>query len=771
MLIRSIRAENFMRFSLLEVANLPKSGLIGIEGPNESGKSTLGEILLFAFFGKTRLAVESPVSSLIRWGAESMSVEVEFSIGPSPPPDGRPRDDGAADPAGEFFIFRQIDRYGTNYVKVLELPVRTEVAAGNLQVAEFIARRVRFDFHEFQQSFYHDQYETRRLQATQVAFFEAASGIKQMREAAEGLQREIEPMEREFCYYQKEIARNLAQMEKHGRNADKLPDLGARLEAIREPLEGASRRVEECKRRVEDLRSEAALLEERAKRTDKLLELSLDALPDETERLLCEDSSACQRRKVLLEEESFRSGLHSVRASLEKLRDFAREVAELGRTIKDERQALEAQLAESAADGPAGAERAHQEITVLLRQRARRRKRQALACFLIALITGSFSFLSFQGRLSAVTFPEGWLPWIPWVCLGTGIFTLAASFFILWRAGELKSETLRSEETGEKLTREVGELRAAGSSLGALLQLSAAKEVFRWAAAAESSGHRQVAQKAHGLRQRHPSFVEEGNEQGLKAFVSNLSKCDRDLRSRVLAQVPKIEKLVHDDEAALKKLQGEKDRTESEIRECQSQASKKEALEEKNHELEPTISDIRTEIDLRLLACRLLEETAASVRAKLGPTLTRFVKSILPRLTSGRYRDVRVEDDLEIKVFSSDKNDFLSIHELSGGTNEALCLALRLAVSQAFVEARTRQAQFVFLDEPFKMMDYERAAETLKILPELSADLRQFFVIQPDFSEDERKLFDFLIRTSREETELSAEFRLDDGARAPLIPT
>src|SRR5262245_8224624 len=145
MLIRSIRAENFMRFSRLEVSGLPPSGLIGIEGPNESGKSTLGEILLFAFFGKTRLSVESPVSSLIRWVAESVSVEVEFSICPSPLPD------GASEPAQEFFIFRQIDRHGTNYVKVLELPGRNEVAQGNLRVAEFIARNVRFDFHEFQQ--------------------------------------------------------------------------------------------------------------------------------------------------------------------------------------------------------------------------------------------------------------------------------------------------------------------------------------------------------------------------------------------------------------------------------------------------------------------------------------------------------------------------------------------------------------------------------------------------------------------------------------------
>ncbi len=50
MLIGAIRAENFMRFSRLRIENLPQEGLIGIEGPNESGKTTVGEVLLFAFF-------------------------------------------------------------------------------------------------------------------------------------------------------------------------------------------------------------------------------------------------------------------------------------------------------------------------------------------------------------------------------------------------------------------------------------------------------------------------------------------------------------------------------------------------------------------------------------------------------------------------------------------------------------------------------------------------------------------------------------------------
>ena len=45
MIIRSINAENFMKFSRLNLSSLPESGVLGIIGPNESGKSTIGEAI------------------------------------------------------------------------------------------------------------------------------------------------------------------------------------------------------------------------------------------------------------------------------------------------------------------------------------------------------------------------------------------------------------------------------------------------------------------------------------------------------------------------------------------------------------------------------------------------------------------------------------------------------------------------------------------------------------------------------------------------------
>ena len=147
MLIRSIKAENFMRFATLELNNLPPRGVIAIEGSNESGKTTIGEAILFAFFGKTSKNKALPVSQLIRWNTDKLSVEVEFTI------EGK----------GDFLIYREIDKYGTNYVKLLDAASRRELGVGHIKVSQLLTKYLQFDYLEFQNSFYLDQFNRKGL--------------------------------------------------------------------------------------------------------------------------------------------------------------------------------------------------------------------------------------------------------------------------------------------------------------------------------------------------------------------------------------------------------------------------------------------------------------------------------------------------------------------------------------------------------------------------------------------------------------------------------
>ena len=228
------------------------------------------------------------------------------------------------------------------------------------------------------------------------------------------------------------------------------------------------------------------------------------------------------------------------------------------------------------------------------------------------------------------------------------------------------------------------------------------------------------------------------------------------MRGQALKEVQRQESQAQELQQDLKKLRSESDRTENEIRDCETQSAKKESLLGKNEDLEKRSGAVFNEIECRRVAIELLRETASSVRNWIGPSVARFVRGVLPRLTRNRYRDIKLDQDNDaiLKLYTSDKNDFMEASELSGGTLEALRLALRLAFSQTFISARTRQYQFVFLDEPFKMIDAERTYDILSVLRELSPDIQQFFVVQPNFTPEQRAFFDRTIATRTGEAEL-----------------
>ena len=86
MIITHLSAENLLKYKKLELKNLPREGVITISGQNESGKSTIGETVCFALFGRTfSLADEEiPLTGL----ATGLPLLPETSSAPSAPPAG-----------------------------------------------------------------------------------------------------------------------------------------------------------------------------------------------------------------------------------------------------------------------------------------------------------------------------------------------------------------------------------------------------------------------------------------------------------------------------------------------------------------------------------------------------------------------------------------------------------------------------------------------------------------------------------------------------------
>ena len=51
--IKHIEADNILKYRKMRIANLPTQGQIAVAGPNEAGKTAIGETICLGLFGRT----------------------------------------------------------------------------------------------------------------------------------------------------------------------------------------------------------------------------------------------------------------------------------------------------------------------------------------------------------------------------------------------------------------------------------------------------------------------------------------------------------------------------------------------------------------------------------------------------------------------------------------------------------------------------------------------------------------------------------------------
>ncbi|MEW5946915.1 MAG: SMC family ATPase [bacterium] len=133
----------------------------------------------------------------------------------------------------------------------------------------------------------------------------------------------------------------------------------------------------------------------------------------------------------------------------------------------------------------------------------------------------------------------------------------------------------------------------------------------------------------------------------------------------------------------------------------------------------------------------LLMRTGQDIKKRLVPQVESYFGWILPRMTRGRYQKVRLSDDFDIRVFSYEKNDYVNLDSLSGGTVDQLLISLRLAFARAATADSQSHSRFLFLDEPFSSFDESRRELFFNLLRALQNNFQQIFLIShlPDLEE------------------------------------
>ncbi|MCU7834151.1 MAG: AAA family ATPase [gamma proteobacterium symbiont of Taylorina sp.] len=148
MIINSISAKNVLKFEKLELNDIPEEGIIAISGFNESGKSTIGETICFALFGRTFSIDDKKLKKIIRWGASECSVTLYFTK-------------NTTDTENEqFAISRMLDFAGNHSAKLYNVnDISNPIARGIESVEKALYDITAIKFEEFIESFYLAQRE------------------------------------------------------------------------------------------------------------------------------------------------------------------------------------------------------------------------------------------------------------------------------------------------------------------------------------------------------------------------------------------------------------------------------------------------------------------------------------------------------------------------------------------------------------------------------------------------------------------------------------
>ena len=134
---------------------------------------------------------------------------------------------------------------------------------------------------------------------------------------------------------------------------------------------------------------------------------------------------------------------------------------------------------------------------------------------------------------------------------------------------------------------------------------------------------------------------------------------------------------------------------------------------------------------------RVYTRTLAEINTAEQATMQRATRYLerrmvadVARITGGRYRRVRVDDtNLGIEVFAPERDDWVSVTDLSQGTLDVVYLAARLGLVRLVTGDRRPP---LVLDDPFVTLDDTRGPLALELLRELAADFQVIYLTTSD---------------------------------------
>lgn len=751
MIIERIQAENVLKYARLDLEQIPPRGLIAVIGDNESGKSSVGESICFALFGRTFSLGPDELAKVIRWGESRCAIKLDFRT-----PDGN-----------RYQIARFLDELGSHGASISR-PGEQPLVRGVEPVAERLKDLIGFGYPEFIESFYLAQREISTPKPHSDAV-KAMAGIDVLEHVAADCRRERE----QARHRRQETSRALADLDAQ-REALRLDP--ERLPALELELAQAQAAMAMDRERIQTLKSYAEQVGDTITRAK---EDSAGWLAQRPESSISGYRAQGQRLAALVEDCVSRPGadevggrsaaqalqvvVDGVGARLAALEDLLREAAAYrGRLAARLAQADPRTPGSEATPGALPEQRCAEETSFAaglatladqIQSTGRSARRTRLLGLVIALVGLAIALAWFvmiptpegaplaalAARLSGWLDAQGlgWRSGLAWLPPAAGLLSLVALGLLV--RGSLLGERLgRLGQSRWELERNLEMASEEHERLSRLEELPLAEAVLvlgnlREPVIAEHAqtlvtgplGDLLDTDRLQGLHQELKDAV--------RVLVEELTR----VRARAGQTIDALHEVVAGHAAGIATRQAG-------IAEEQGRVRRHQELSAIRGGLQAKLDDLDHRIEVRQLAGDLLAGAIHYISQRFNTEVRNLSADSLPRFTNGRYQHLQIDQDLKVRAFSNEKRDFMDLDEISSGTQRQIMLAVRMALSQKLVNSVIRGPQMLFLDEPFAFFDEARTASALAVLPQVSRDFTQIWVTSQTFPPDSR--FDLVIQ-------------------------
>lgn len=727
MIVNQLQAENLFKYRTLQLTELPTRGVIAISGPNESGKTSIAEILCLAFFGRTSLLTPREVTKVIKWGEFSGSVTLRFTNG-----------DG-----NSYTLVRHFDADGNQSARLCRSGEQTPLSTGAEAVTQAVAQLGGFTYERFIDSLYLAQRNTAAPQALRDTVKELA-GVATLERLSAEFAREIDTAKEGLASLTPQLTAVEGQLAQLNIREERLADLSAQRQSLLDQVTKAGARTDRQQAaRVTWQNANAQVREKVA----QLAQTGVDASVDDWQ------SRAGQLREALgVMDNAARDGelegvsplTGELAAWLDDLHTRFTAFGQVRNLARSYRERLEQQLnaTELAPVPPATAPHslpAQQAVlTTRLNAQARARRRSLVGFWitlLLALAGGGVWWLLTFARESALAArlvetlgTEGLArpPLVLAIAAGLGIgcvLFLVRVVLLASRMTATRRELAQVEAQVAAARTEVRTLDTLGQS-----QLPAEVAALRRLQDPETSAAAEAFASGPGVALL--------TGEGLAAQLATLQRGAAACEQHVRGHSERLDRQIRETTSTVEGLQQELRRREQEIAEEESRREKAAALHPQIRALQDKAREQRRRVAVRQVAGQLLDGMHHRLYMQFSLELRQVVSKVLPLLINGRYQLLQVDEQLRFQLLSSEKGGLIGVDEISGGTYHQIMLAIRLALAQALISASARSTQFVILDEPFTFVDEHHVRKTLEALPNLSEEIAQVWVTASRFDAD-----------------------------------